>query len=118
MSASNKHGQVYLRFLHLVQAIRRLPTFPSVDAVEERFLNVLAVSWHAGQQVTVLEAMRLLPDASPTTAHRRLKSLRGKGLVTLQVDETDSRVKYVMPTEVTRSHFARLGQLLEKARAV
>ena len=117
MTQTKKHSQVYLRFLHLAQAVRSLPTFPALDALEERFLNVLAASWHAGDRVTVLEAMRLLPDVSSTTAHRRLKTLRAKGLIVLQADESDSRIKYVTPTDSANKYFARLGQLLDKARA-
>lgn len=117
MSLAKKHSSIYLRFLHLAQALRELPGFPAIDALEERFLNVLAAAWYAGHSVSVLEAMRLLPDVSATTAHRRLKALRSKGLVALEVDPTDSRVKYVTPTDLARNHFARLGQLIEKARS-
>lgn len=119
MSAANKkHSLVYLRFLHMVQAVKTLPTFPAIDALEERFLNVLAATWHSGERISVLEAMKLLPDISSTTAHRRLKTLRAKGLIDLNPDESDSRIKYVQPTDLTHRYFGKLGQCLQKARGV
>lgn len=117
MNPSKKHSQIYLRFLHLAHAVRSLPAFPAMDALEERFLNVLAASWHAGEPVSVLEAMRMLPDVSSTTAHRRLKTLRAKGMISLQADKGDSRIKYVTPTDTAHRYFAKMGQMLDKARA-
>jgi DNA-binding MarR family transcriptional regulator len=109
MSDSAKHSITYLRFLHLVQAIRQIPTFPKMDPVEERLLTMLGVKWHDAQQVSVLEAMGL------STAHRRLKTLRQKGMIELDVDKIDSRVKYVVPTELARKYFVALGQAIDKA---
>ena len=37
-------------------------------------------------------------EISPSTVHRRLKTLRAKGMIMLVNDTTDSRTKYVMPT--------------------
>lgn len=111
-----KASATYVRFLNLIQAVRELPTFPTVDPVEERLLHALAASWHKDQQVTVLEAMRLAVDVSPTTLHRRLKSLRSKGLLALKVDDVDTRIKYVVPTEKTTEYFAAFGNCLEAAR--
>lgn len=108
-------SQTYLRFLNLVAAIRGLPSFPSLDAVEERVLNGLAAIWATGGQVTVLEAMRLTPDSSPSTVHRRLKQLQGKGLIVLREDESDSRVRIIEPTAAANEWFARLGQCLNRA---
>lgn len=116
MKDKTQASVTYVRFLNLMQAIRQLPTFPSVDPVEERLLNALAAIWHNGHRVTVLEAMKLGVDVSPTTLHRRLKSLRSKGLVALEVDNADTRVKYVMPTEKTDAYFAALGKCLAEAR--
>lgn len=99
MKNDTQASVTYVRFLNLIQAIRELPTFPQVDPVEERLLNALAASWHNNHRVTVLEAMKLAVDVSPTTLHRRLKSLRQKGLLALKVDEVDTRVKYVVATE-------------------
>jgi DNA-binding MarR family transcriptional regulator len=48
--------------------------------------------------------------------HRRLKSLRKKGLLALKVDEVDTRVKYVVATEKTDAYFAAFGKCLAEAR--
>lgn len=115
MSEKTEYSTIYLRFLNLMQAIRELPTFPHVDPVEERLLNALAAIWHVGGRVTVLEAMALPVDVSPTTLHRRLKSLRAKGLLTLETDAVDTRIKYVVATDRTNEYFSTLGRCLNEA---
>jgi predicted transcriptional regulator len=112
MTKSDDLSKTYLRFLNLVSAIKGLPT---LDAVEERVLNGLASTWAAGAKVTVLEAMELGSDTSPSTVHRRLKGLRKKGLIEFRADEADNRIKYIMPTELAKGYFAKLGQCLDMA---
>ncbi len=107
---------MYLRFLNLINAIRKIPTFPNLDPVEERLLNQLAATWHAGNKISVLEAMGLSTEISATTAHRRLKTLIKKGMIALDVDQTDSRIKYVVPTALTNDYFTSIGQALEQAQ--
>jgi DNA-binding MarR family transcriptional regulator len=118
MFKPSPYSSTYLNFLNLVQAVRALPDFPVLDPVEERMLNVLATVWHAGKQITVLQAMGMSTDVSSTTAHRRLKSLRKKGVIVLVSDEADNRIKYVQPTSVADQYFSRLGQCLGQAHAV
>lgn len=115
MSKSEDASKNYLRFLNLVSAVRALPAFPGLDAVEERVLNGLAAIWATGATVTVLEAMRLTPDASPSTVHRRLKQLQEKGLILLREDESDNRVRIIEPTVAANAWFAKLGQCLNLA---
>jgi len=115
MNEKSNYSTVYLRFLNLMQAIRELPSFPHVDPVEERLLNALASIWHSGARVTVLEAMALSVDVSPTTLHRRLKSLRSKGLLALETDSSDTRIKYVVATDLTNDYFSTLGRCLNEA---
>ena len=117
MSGQSSHSSTYLRFLNLVQGVRALPDFPNLDPVEERLLNLFAAVWHSGQKITVLQAMGMSTDVSSTTAHRRLKSLRKKGVITLVADESDNRVKYVQPTSVANQYFSQLGQCLDQARS-
>lgn len=115
MSKADDLSQTYLRFINLASAIRGLPNFPVLDAVEEQVLNALAVTWATGTRVTVLEAMKLSTTTSSTTVHRRLNTLRQKGLIELQEDEADNRVKYVLPTPIAKAYFAKLGQCMDMA---
>lgn len=115
MGMQNKHSVSYLKFLHLVEAIRGLSDFPVLDAVEDRLLNLFATAWHQGKKLTVLEAMAISPDVSPTTVHRRLKTLRKKELITLTYDSVDNRIKYIEPTDKANQYFARLSQCLSQA---
>ena len=111
-----QYSDVYLEFLQLVQAVRQLPDFPALDPVEERLLNLFATVWQTEQKITVLQAMGMSSDVSSTTAHRRLKSLRQKGVLTLVPDQVDNRIKYVMPTALAHQYFAQLGQCLSEAK--
>lgn len=118
MTTAAQHTSIYLKFLNLVQSVRQLPSFPEMDSVEERMLNLFAADWYAGQPITVLNAMGMLAEISSTTAHRRLKSLRKKGLIALNTDDVDNRIKYVVPTDISNKYFAQLGQCLERANRV
>lgn len=115
MSKNDELSQTYIRFLNLVAAVRKLPSVPGLDAIEEKVLNGLATAWADGRKVTVLQAMDMPSDTSPTTVHRRLKTLRQKGLIRLQEDESDNRTKFVVPTDLTRAYFARMGQCVRTA---
>lgn len=106
----------YFKFLNLLNAVRDLSSFPSLDALEERLLNILAATWHTNRRITVTEAMNILPDTSTATVYRRLTTLRKKGLLEIQLDETDLRVKYVLPTETATDYFSQLADCLVKAR--
>ena len=115
MSKISKTATLYLKFLNLVRALDDGPTFPALDATEERLLGELANAWAEDRRVTVLEAMSLETDVSATTIHRRLKSLRKKGVVSLEVDEADNRIKYVLPTPLAGEYFAALSRCMMAA---
>ena len=117
MATKKAFPLAYVKFLNLVAAVRQLPGLPEIDAVEDQILGYLARAWYAGQRVTVLEAMNSLPDISPSTVQRRLKSLRAKGMLCMQNDEFDSRFKYIESTDLTTRYFAALGQCVHKAQA-
>ena len=112
MNKSQIQSGTYTKFLNLIQAIRDLPAFPALDPLEERLLNQLASQWHAGARVTVLEAMQMSVDVSPATVHRRLKTLRKKGMLASDEHETDSRIRYIVPTALTTKYFAKMGECM------
>jgi DNA-binding MarR family transcriptional regulator len=105
----------YLRFLSLAGAIRGLPSLPLLDPVEERLLNALAALWADSGEVTVLQAMRCAPGASPSTVQRRLKSLHEKGLVTYVDKPGDQRSKRIQPTPLANEYFAALSRCMNEA---
>ncbi len=63
----------------------------------------------------VLEAMEMFPNISGSTVHRRLDTLRKKGMITLDADAENQRVKYIAPTPLAEKYFAKLGECLDKA---
>ncbi len=115
MAKRRNPSQTYLRFLNLANAVRGLPGIPVLDAVEERVLNALAAVWATGAAVTVLDAMQLAPDTSPSTVHRRLKGLQEKGLIQLSEGKGDARVRLIKPTPLATDYFTKLGQCLDRA---
>jgi len=107
----------YLKFLNLVDAVRQLPSYPAMDSTEVRLLNSLAALWHDGKKISVLEAMNMLADVSPSSVHRRLKTLRAKGFIKLQEDEFDNRIKYIVATPLSHKYFNKMNECLVKALA-
>lgn len=102
---------IYLEFLAMAEQDGNA----SLDPLEERMLNCLASHWHRGDSVNVVQAMHFNHGASSTTAHRRIKSLRSKGMITLDMDEKDNRVKYIRPSTAALDYFERRGALMLKA---
>ena len=117
MSINVKHSASYLKFIHLTQALSGLPGMPKLDPIEERLLHYLAAAWFSNKEATVLETMRSTPDMSPSTVHRRLKTLRKKGLLHFDIDAQDNRIKYIVKTELTDRYFAHMGKCMDSAIA-
>lgn len=115
MEKFTDYCQIYLKFLDLSQAVRQSAAYPELDLAEERLLDQLAASWCAGKRITVVKAMQMSPDASSTTVHRRLKTLRSKGMLELEMDEDDNRVKYIVATELSRQYLGGLGESVVQA---
>lgn len=110
--SKSKH---YTRYLKLVEAIRGFANFPALDPVEERLLNQLAALWDAGTKVTIMEALRMSPDVSERTVHRRLKTLNDKGWISFMDDAHDERIRYITTTPQTEQYFASMGNCLDLA---
>lgn len=117
MVSKKEPSLTYFKFLNLVEAVRTLPGLPEIDVVEDQILGFFARCWYSGQRVTVVEAMNSLPDLSPSTVQRRLKSLRAKGLVATENDDHDNRYKFIVPTDLAVRYFSAMGQCVENAQA-
>jgi DNA-binding MarR family transcriptional regulator len=117
LSKNHFETMSYLKFIRLVNTVRQLPTYPEMDATEVHLLNVLAQEWHTGNRVSVVQSMGMLPDVSPSSVHRRLKTLRAKGLIALEEDKVDGRIKYIVSTRLFTKYLTKMDECLTKALA-
>ncbi len=107
-------ADIYLRFLQLADALRGLPSLPSLDPLEERILAFVAVKAQANDRLSVRDMMAHAEFGSPATVHSRLKSMREKGWLML-ADTEDTRRKQIELTQAALLHFDRLSNCLVNA---
>jgi DNA-binding MarR family transcriptional regulator len=105
----------FVRLLNLMHAISVLPAGVTLDPQEERLMHELGLRWGRAESVTVLAAMNMMAEASPSTVQRRLKSLRAKGLLDFEPAPHDARVKYVVPTPPCTAYFDGMSDLMQRA---
>lgn len=109
-----KSSCFYFKFLEYAEDMG-IAELVRIDASEEKLLIQLGQRWNQGERMTVSVGMSLMPGVSIGTTHRRLKSLRSKGLLTLIPDKTDHRIKYIAPTTLARNYFEILDKCLKLA---
>ncbi len=107
--------QAYMRFLQLSQVLDGSKESVQLDANEKALLEALAVRWHAGEPMTVMQAMGLKDLGSPATMHRRIARLRKVGLVETLEDPQDTRIKRLALTDTALGYFEKLGAQLQLA---
>ncbi len=106
----------YLKFYNLVQAIRQKDRLFALDPVDERVLNSFAVVWVTGRYLNASEASTIVADVAPRTVQRRVVLMVKNGLLRVECDEKDNRIKYFFPTDKTAQYFDELNKCLEQAR--
>ncbi|MFP5391588.1 MAG: winged helix-turn-helix domain-containing protein [Gammaproteobacteria bacterium] len=112
MNTPTRPADIYLRFLHLAEALRSLPALPPLDPLEERILALVARA--NGERLSVRDMMGHTEFGAPATVHARLKSMRAKGWITL-ADTDDARRKQVELTQAALQHFDKLSNCLVQA---
>jgi hypothetical protein len=107
-------ADIYLRFLQLAEALRGLPSLPSLDPLEEKILELVARVSQNKERLSVRDMMAKSELGSPATLHARLKSMRDKGWIML-TDTEDTRRKQIELTQAALKHFDQLSECLVKA---
>lgn len=107
-------ADIYLRFLHLAEALRGLPSLPPLDPLEERILALIARASKNEERLSVRDMMGKGEYGAPATVHARLKSMREKGWIVLS-DTEDARRKQIDLTQAALQHFDRLSNCLVEA---
>jgi hypothetical protein len=106
-------ADIYLRFLQLTEALRGLPSLPSLDPLEERILELVARSGQTKERLSVRDMMAKSELGSPATLHARI-TMRDKGWIMLS-DTEDARRKQIELTQAALRHFDKLSECLVKA---
>lgn len=109
-----RSADIYLRFLHLAEALRGLPSLSALDPLEEKMLQVVARATSGKARLSVRDMMAQQELGSPATLHGRLKSMRDKGWITL-VDTEDPRRKQIELSQAALRHFDKLSECFLKA---
>jgi len=117
MSSDSKLSQTYVRFFNLVQAVRQKDQLFTLDPVDERLLSSFAAVWGSGQRLSASDAARIVPDVAPRTVQRRMAALIEKGLLRVETDAKDNRIKYFIATDKTNEYFAEISRCLEQAKS-
>lgn len=87
-----------------------------LEPAERIVIELIAPKWLAGNPVTVMSVLSMnYSGISNSTVFRRLKSLREKGMLTLEHDAHDTRIKYVKPTPILIGMFAILADAMSAA---
>lgn len=114
MTHPKRPADIYMRFLQLAEALRGLPSLPSLDPLEERILAIVARAGQDEQRLSVRDMMAKDEFGSPATVHSRLKSMREKGWIMLS-DTEDTRRKQIELTQAALLHFDKLSHCLVQA---
>jgi len=117
VSTPSSLSQTYVKFYNLVQAIRQKDGLFALDPVDERLLSSFAAVWGSGRHLTASEAALVVPDVAPRTVQRRVASLIDKGMLRVENDEKDNRVKYFFATDKTNEYFAEISKCLKKVKS-
>ncbi len=99
----------FVRLLDMLNAIRQLSPFDTLNADEGLLLDALIVKWHERDDIMVSEVMSDARFGSQPTTYRRIIALRDKGLVCLRADSNDKRVKFVEPTQLAQDYMASIS---------
>ncbi len=116
MPSNSNLSQTYVKFFNLVQAVRQKDQLFTLDPVDERLLSSFAAVWGGGQRLSATCAARIVPDVAPRTVQRRVAALIEKGMLRVENDANDNRIKYFLATDKTIEYFAEISKCLEQAK--
>ena len=94
-----------LNLINLLVSLRRLPPLSELTGEEERMMFELKVLYDRRGALSVADVYDLMGGKSATTAYRNLIGLKDKGLVSIEIDETDKRRRHVHFTDLANNVF-------------
>lgn len=104
----------WLNLRKLLDLVAQETDLGGLDDRSQRILEWVAVHYDPSDPMYVQTIVTESQVASPATVHKCLSLLERKGLLSFEVDPTDSRRRIVSPTEKTRRLFRQLGDQVYK----
>lgn len=101
----------YFDFLHRCMEDDRKEGI-RLDQTAVRVLEAIALAEHAGNPLTVTDAMQLSVIASPATLHRKIDKLVDEEWVERRHLDSNLRSKYLFISTQARRYFDRRGKLI------
>lgn len=95
--------------INLLVGLRRSAPLSNLNGDEERLLFELYVMAEAHPQILVTDVYQCPGFGSRSSSYRTLVSLREKGIVAFDVDETDRRKRRVSFTDAAQIIFSSLS---------
>ena len=95
--------------INLMVQLRRPPPLSGLTGDEERLLFELYVMAQAHSQILVTDVYKVPGFGSRSRSYRTLVSLRVKGIVAFDLDETDRRKRHVSFTDAAQIIFSSLS---------
>jgi DNA-binding MarR family transcriptional regulator len=104
----------YIRLLNLMRAIRELSPFNSLTTEEEALLEDLLLHWHEKGVAPMNELLASELYKSRSSVYRRILGLRDKGMVVLESDPGDKRIKWIKPSDSAELYIERFRTGLDE----
>ena len=98
-----------IKFINLLNSLRRLPPLSQLSGDEERMLFELRELEANQGTLSVHDVYDLIASQSPSTSYRQLIALKKQGLVDITVANADKRMRLVKFTRQAEHLFRSFG---------
>ena len=99
-----------LKYLKFSEASQNIQSKYDVQPKDCQILRFVTKKYLEQKPLKVCELIYISTIASPATIHKSMKSLIAKGLLKVDEDDSDARIKYLGPTPRAMKIFMEIGK--------
>lgn len=99
-----------LRYLKFAEVRQKIQSKYDVQSKDCQILRFVTTQYLEQKPLKVRELIYNSSIASPATIHKSMKSLTAKGLIKVDEDDSDARIKYLGPTPRAMKLFMEIGK--------
>ncbi len=107
------HLNAWLNLRKLLEVINAETDLKGLDSRTQRLLEWIVTNYSADRPTFVQHIVMKSDVASPATIHKGLAILEREGLISVMVDEADSRRRIVTPTPRAKKLLAKLSERVQ-----